>query len=267
MLRGPARRECTEKPLLFIGVSTGPHKVERRTTVRNTWMKYPELRRDRCLDARFFIGSKGLDKNTSDSLQEEARTNGDIVFLPVEDTYAHLPNKTMQMFKWVAENNDAHMVMKVDDDTWPHMGSLLQTINEQTDRSKYTYMGSFLWHHPVLHYGKWSESYGFRSSFYPPFADGPGYLLSGDLVKQIAHIYYGPGQGDHIILNNEDANVGLAVLQMPMPQRSMVKYVEVQATQWGCAEGDVLSMQLSEDTMRCMWSLVEAGKSDICCIR
>lgn len=230
-------------------------------------MKYPVFRRNICVDARFFIGSVGLDNKTKSSLEEEAKINGDIIFLPIQDTYANLPNKTMLMFKWLADHNDARMVMKVDDDTFPHMDILLKYVRDESVRSKYIYMGSFLWHHPVLNYGKWKENQGFHSSFYPPFADGPGYLLSGDLVRQIAHEYFDNGAGNHIILNNEDANVGLALTQLPA--RSMVKYVEVPTTQWGCASGDVLSMQLNEDVMTCMWSLKALGKSDreICCVR
>jgi len=256
--------QCMERRTLYIGISSAPTEksAEKRALVRNTWMQYPYFQQSDCIAAKFFIGTEGLDADATQKLEQEAEVNQDMVFMPLEESYENLANKTVTLLKWFAANTDARMVMKLDEDTFPHMRSIISFLQHQPANQKYVYMGSFMWQHPVLHDGKWAEREDYTSAFYPPFADGPGYLLSSELVKKMAEegFYEAPK-----LLNNEDAHVGEMLSQIP--QASLVRRVDIKATQWGCKEGDLVSMQLGESQFKCMWELQEAGYSDdeLCC--
>lgn len=100
---------------VIIGVLTAAGYETRRHAVRTTWGR-DVLSRDDC-EMLFLIG---------DPFAAAPRLEGDTLFLPCPDDYDSLPQKTRWFCKWALERTDWHYLFKCDDDTYVHIGRLLE---------------------------------------------------------------------------------------------------------------------------------------------
>jgi Galactosyltransferase len=129
---------------------SGPN--ERIQAIRDTWAK--DVPEEMCL--KFFYG--GL--QSGDWLM----TGVDEIMLPVEDDYAHLPYKVIEIFKWaLAEGYD--YVLKCDDDTmvWP------KRALEEIRHKQWQYAGY------MAHVGSY-------------ISGGPGYWLGRKAMEIVAGV-------------------------------------------------------------------------------
>ncbi|XP_046387408.1 UDP-GalNAc:beta-1,3-N-acetylgalactosaminyltransferase 2-like [Ischnura elegans] len=126
-------------------------------------------------------------------LAEEVNERKDILLVKTIDTYRNIPDKLLYFMKWASKRKKFHYILKTDDDTFVDLKKVEKSL-------VYTHMTtSFLFEHahfnwwwssfrvwwPVDSFGKWRED-EYRSSTYPPFPCGAGYVLSKDLVHYIA---------------------------------------------------------------------------------
>merc|ERR1719362_1304940 len=72
--------------------------------------------------------------------------------LPIEDGYEKLTNKTFALLSWFAKKRPARFLMKLDDDSFPHLEKLVSLLEGQKQR--YAYMGLFTECAYVRHKGK-----------------------------------------------------------------------------------------------------------------
>jgi len=263
VVRQEVRATEAEKiiPLLFIGVNTGPANVARRNDVRKSWMKDMAVGSDGPVKARFIVGNPvGPDAaEVSAALAAEDAEHGDFLWLPVDDSYDGLTVKTFAFLTWFAsEGPRSKYLMKLDDDTFPHFGPLVDMLRLQAieETGGYSYMGFFHKCAAVHRDGKNNESVAvFGEPFFPTYASGSGYVLSGGLVNDLISVDSQPK------LHNEDASVGVWVDKTS----KTANFKAIPATLYGCSKGDALSMNLRPGEMRCMWNKLEAGSQNLCC--
>ncbi|KAI7724536.1 hypothetical protein M8C21_015195, partial [Ambrosia artemisiifolia] len=169
---------------LFIGVlSAGNHFAE-RMAVRKSWMQYDLVRSSRAV-ARFFVALHAR-KEVNVELKKEADFFGDIVIVPYMDNYDLVVLKTIAICEYGVHTASAKYIMKCDDDTFVRVDMVLKEANK-IDDGKNLYLGNINYHHKPLRYGKWAVSYEeWPEEDYPPYANGPGYILSSDIADFIA---------------------------------------------------------------------------------
>lgn len=249
---------CTDRPLLFMAVPSGPLSAERRLTVRNTWLQYKVVTDMNCVEHKFFVGGHEIGGSAKTLTEWENKKYNDLVYLPLKDDYDALTNKTLTIMQWYAANSRADWLMKIDDDSFPHLENVMRYL-QGYGIPRYAYTGSFLWDHPVLHDGKWAEREGYegmsldgrQGKFYPPYAVGAGYMLSRKLVRRFVRDVYYNATSRHDLLRNEDCTVGYWIDRMH--DKHLVQLKDVKASMWGCQTGDLISMQLPIQVMKCMW--------------
>lgn len=139
-----------------------------------------------------YILGKTSDSVCSHDVREESDKYGDIVEINFTDSYQNLTVKMLHGFKWV---NDfcpgVRFVVKADEDVYINVIQLtdilqrhedlyssipfvLGTIHSSKERTQ------------VLREGKWGVSYKeMPLNFYPPYAQGNCYVISGGLVSGI----------------------------------------------------------------------------------
>uniref|UniRef100_A0A6N2LJ94 Galectin domain-containing protein n=1 Tax=Salix viminalis TaxID=40686 RepID=A0A6N2LJ94_SALVM len=157
---------------LFIGVLSAGNHFSERMAVRKSWMQH-RLIKSSTVVARFFVALHAR-KEVNLELKKEAEFFGDIVIVPYMDNY-DLVVRTVR----------AKYIMKGDDDTFVRVDSIIDEVN-RIPAGRSLYIGNINYHHKPLRYGKWAVTYEeWPEEDYPPYANGPGYILSSDIGRFI----------------------------------------------------------------------------------
>lgn len=176
---------------LLLMVVTAPGHFPRRDVIRNTYGsedQWPALKRG--VFTTVFLLGKTFNDTQQKMIDKEAQTYGDIVQEDFIDTYANLSRKTVMGLKWVT-NHCRHttFVMKIDDDSMINQGRFLW-IFKDSSLTNWTAAETML-NAPVLRSttSKYfiSEEY-YPAPTYPPYMNGPGYVMSSDLVESGYHM-------------------------------------------------------------------------------
>jgi hypothetical protein len=182
-----------------ICVSTELSERGRRDAIRKGYAPFA-----RSLGARviFFAGTpQGPDPHDKYSAEDEARKHGDLVMLPMRDTYDNLTLKSLAMAVYAAHCGAGDFYVKADDDVFVFADKLIQFLNKLAmdtvmyKRALGVYVGTF-WVDaaPIIsegnknHEGGWvfatspprndSQPKMARGEHFTPYAGGPFYILS-----------------------------------------------------------------------------------------
>lgn len=189
--RAAASNVCLDRGrLVFIGILSAPHNLYRRNLARTVFLNdFHEAGFDHCIKVRFIIGHEEFSTShqgqtatpeqmqTEKEMEEEQRRYGDVVRVPVPESYKSLPDKVLALLSVsLAENFD--FVAKVDDDMVPDLSTMLPLITG-VDADTFLYSGRYLWSSM-----RYNSQLGANKDFAPYFG-GPTYLLSHALAHQI----------------------------------------------------------------------------------
>lgn len=260
---GPARAlvlEAARRPVLFVGINSKLDHVEAREAHRASWMQHP-LVRDGTVEAKFLLASRG-------AVPEDEHAVTDLLRLPGgNEGYNELTGKTLAFLRWFKASCHADYLMKLDDDSYPHLYRLMPYLKGNSH--KMAYMGYLSENSPVLRTGKNAEGVeGFSREHYAPYMQGAGYILSWQLVEEIMKPEYA---GTY--LYNENTTVGERVAQAneTVQEDRKVFYENLPGTERGCHSGDVISLNWSPELFLCTYQKEERsmrfgqGVEDICC--
>ncbi len=184
-----------------------------RDKIRKTWAS-PRNTRHGMIRSIFLLAYNGND-TLEKELKEEHETHGDILQDNFIDDYRNLTLKTIMALQWYRKSCQyVKFFMKTDDDMFINTFALLDYLNNI--RKSYTRVmigccythGGYV-HRKIQH--KWFVSLQqFQGKMYPPYCAGTGYVLSGQVALDVAHIM------DSIPnIPIEDAYVGICINQLP----------------------------------------------------
>ncbi|WOL15233.1 hydroxyproline O-galactosyltransferase GALT6 [Canna indica] len=282
---------------LFIGIlSAGNHFAE-RMAVRKSWMQ--TLRKSSDMVARFFVALHGR-KEVNVELRKEAEFFGDIVIVPFMDSYDLVVLKTIaiceyavcidfNLLSWVfsfssyvfcsysyhfsvmfcyfllqqVRTVSARYIMKCDDDTFIRIDSVMNEV-KKIPSSKSLYMGNMNYHHKPLREGKWAVTYEeWPEEDYPPYANGPGYVVSSDIARFILSEFE---KHKLRLFKMEDVSMGMWVEKFN--NSKAVEYMHsFKFCQFGCIDDYYTAHYQSPRQMTCMWDKLQAGKPQCCNMR
>lgn len=244
---------------LFIGIlSAGNHFAE-RMAVRKSWMQHKLIKSSHVV-ARFFVALHGR-KDINVEIKKEAEYFGDIIIVPYMDHYDLVVLKTVAICEYGIRSVAAKYIMKCDDDTFVRVDSVISEAREvQTGKS--LYMGNMNYHHKPLRDGKWAVTYEeWVEEEYPPYANGPGYIVSSDIARFIVSEF------EHQrlkLFKMEDVSMGMWVEQFNSSRE--VEYVHsFKFCQFGCIEDYYTAHYQSPRQMTCMWDKLQHQGKPLCC--
>mmetsp|Transcript_6647 Transcript_6647/g.20195 ORF Transcript_6647/g.20195 Transcript_6647/m.20195 type:complete len:608 (+) Transcript_6647:65-1888(+) len=168
-----SRRVWTSRVVCFVGLLTAPPEVALRNAMRATWAKFPGN-----WTYAFLLGR-------GDGVKD--REAWDVVSIDFDEAYSgersSLPLKTKVIY-WLGLRV-ADWIVKTDDDAFVHVPHLLDRVA----RLAPPFYGGMLVHPvsltPIRDPGnKWYVSRKqFPNDFFPPYAQGGGYLVSADAAR------------------------------------------------------------------------------------
>ncbi|XP_047974787.1 hydroxyproline O-galactosyltransferase GALT6-like [Salvia hispanica] len=248
------------KPVeLFIGIlSAGNHFAE-RMAVRKSWMQHKLIRSSNVV-ARFFVA---MDKKreVNEEVKKEAEFFGDIVIVPYKDTYDLVVLKTVAICEYGVRTVSARHIMKGDDDTFVRVDAVIEAATAIKD-GRSLYVGNMNYFHEPLRSGKWTVTYEeWPEQVYPPYANGPGYIISSDIAKAILSDFE---KHELRLFKMEDVSMGMWVEKFNKTRP--VEYVHSHNfCQFGCIEHYITAHYQSPRQMICLWQKLKLQGEPLCC--
>ncbi|KAG0568875.1 hypothetical protein KC19_6G050400 [Ceratodon purpureus] len=244
---------------LFVGIMSSSNHFAERMAVRKTWLQSKSIQSSEVV-ARFFVALHA-NKDINLQLKKEADYYGDIIILPFIDRYDIVVLKTVAICKFGVQNVTAKYIMKCDDDTFVRIDSILDEVRA-TAIGQGLYMGSMNEFHRPLRTGKWAvTAEEWPERIYPIYANGPGYILSEDIVHFIVEQ---SENGTLRLFKMEDVSVGLWVGQYAKEKPVQYEH-SIRFAQAGCVPHYLSAHYQSPRQMLCLWDKLLATNDGKCC--
>ncbi|KAL3501423.1 hypothetical protein ACH5RR_035872 [Cinchona calisaya] len=247
---------------LFIGVFSTANNFKRRMAVRRTWMQYAPVRSG-TVAVRFFVG---LHKNqmVNQELWNEAETYGDIQLMPFVDYYSLITWKTLAICIFGTEVVSAKFVMKTDDDAFVRVDEILASLNRINVSHGLLYGLINSDSHPHRNPdSKWYISpEEWPDDSYPPWAHGPGYVISKDIAKAI---YKRHRKGQLKMFKLEDVAMGIWIADIKKQGLEVRYEKDGRIFNEGCQDGYVIAHYQGPREMLCLWQKLQDAKRANCC--
>jgi len=169
---------------LLIAVVSSPAHFRARESIRSTWGQDAA---NWGIDVKFFMGQlpRGPNKEEHES---RIRSETDVVeFDDFTESYHNLTAKALDIFDYAYKTGFAG-VMKVDDDTYVHIGRLSEFLTNNADWTN-LYAGDFNENTYVVTdpKGRWYAFDQYPHEKWPAYANGPGYFLGSKGLKYISN--------------------------------------------------------------------------------
>ncbi|XP_052186141.1 beta-1,3-galactosyltransferase GALT1-like [Diospyros lotus] len=252
----------SQKPLdLFIGVVSTANNFKRRMAVRRTWMQYAAVRSG-AVAVRFFVG---LHKNqmVNEELWNEAQTYKDIQLMPFVDYYSLITWKTVAICLFGTKVAYAKFVMKTDDDAFVRVDEVLASLNRTnvTRGLLYGLINSDSQPHRNPDSKWYISSEEYAGQRYPPWAHGPGYVVSQDIAKAV----YKKSEDGHLkMFKLEDVAMGIWIEDMKKGGLKVRYENEQRIYNEGCKDGYVVAHYQGPREMLCLWQKLQEGSAQCC---
>lgn len=247
--------------VMLIGVFSTGNNFERRMALRKSWMQYEAVRSGE-VAVRFFIG---LDKNrqVNFELWKEAQAYGDIQLLPFVDYYGLLTLKTIAICIMGVKILPAKYVMKTDDDAFVRIDEVLSSLKGKGPNGLLYGGISF---ESAPHRDKENKWYispeEYPPSAYPPWAHGPGYIISRDVAKFIVQ---GHQERELLLFKLEDVAVGIWVEEFRRKGHKVEYVNDERFYNAGCESGYILAHYQNPRMVLCLWEKLQKEHKPNCC--
>ncbi|KAJ8761000.1 hypothetical protein K2173_022038 [Erythroxylum novogranatense] len=247
---------------LFIGVFSTANNFKRRMAVRRTWMQYAEVRSG-AVAVRFFVG---LHKNqlVNEELWNEARTYGDIQLMPFVDYYNLITWKTLAICIFGTEVASAKYVMKTDDDAFVRVDEVVSSLKRVKVNHGLLYglINSDSRPHRNPDSKWYISNEEWPESKYPPWAHGPGYVVSRDIAQTVYKKHKG---GILKMFKLEDVAMGIWIADMQKEGLKVRYEKDGRIHNEGCKDGYMIAHYQSPREMLCLWQKIQEGAGAKCC--
>lgn len=244
---------------LFIGILSAPSHFSERMAVRKSWMQYPDIKSSYAV-ARFFV-ALGQKLEVNALLKKEAEYFGDVIILPFIDHYELVVLKTIAICEYGVSNVTAEFIMKCDDDTFVRVDVILGEISNLVASNKSLYLGNINLKHRPLRNGKWAVTHEeWPELIYPPYANGPGYIISSDIARFIVSKHANQSLR---MFKMEDVSMGMWVEEFNLSHE--VRYIHSwKFCQFGCIQNYYTAHYQSPRQMSCLWDKLLGGAAHCC---
>ncbi|KAK1381356.1 hydroxyproline O-galactosyltransferase GALT6-like [Heracleum sosnowskyi] len=244
---------------VFVGIlSAGNHFAE-RMAVRKSWMQHESIKSSNAV-ARFFVAMHKR-KDINVVLMKEADFFGDIVIVPYMDNYDLVVLKTLAICEYGVRTVAAKYIFKCDDDTFVRLDAVVKEAKKaRKDRSLYA--GNINYNYKPFRHGKWAVTLEeWPDILYPPYANGPGYIISSDIASHVVSEFE---KHRLRLFKMEDVSMGMWVNEFNKSRP--VEYVHsLKFCQFGCIEGYYTAHYQSPGQMKCLWEKLQRRGKPQCC--
>ncbi|KAL6850323.1 hypothetical protein ACP4OV_020950 [Aristida adscensionis] len=246
---------------LFIGVFSTGNNFKRRMALRRTWMQYEAVRSGDVV-VRFF---SGLHKNDQVNMElwKEAQMYGDIQLMPFVDYYTLITLKTIAISMFGTKIVHAKYTMKTDDDAFVRIDEVVSSLKKSNSHGLLYGLISFQSSPHRNKDSKWFISpKEWPSEMYPPWAHGPGYIISREIAKFVVR---GHQERTLQLFKLEDVAMGIWIQQYKSSGQHVNYVTDDRIYIEGCDADYVLAHYQSPRLMMCLWEKLKREYQPVCC--
>ncbi|CAH2054821.1 unnamed protein product [Thlaspi arvense] len=246
---------------LLVGVFSTGNNFKRRMALRRSWMQYEAVRSGK-VAVRFLIGLH-INGKVNLEMWREAKAYGDIQFMPFVDYYGLLSLKTVALCVLGTKVIPAKFIMKTDDDAFVRIDELLSSLEKKPSSALLYGLISFGSSPDREQGSKWYiRKELWRLDSYPPWAHGPGYIISQDIAKFVVK---GHRQRDLSLFKLEDVAMGIWIEQYNQSVKR-VKYInDKRFHNNGCKSNYILVHYQTPRLVLCLWEKLQKESQSVCC--
>ncbi|WOL06374.1 hydroxyproline O-galactosyltransferase [Canna indica] len=272
--------------LMLVGIFSTANNFKRRMALRRSWMQYEDVRSG-AVSVRFLIG---LHKNKQVNLElwREAETYGDIQLMPFVDYYNLITLKTIAACILGTKILPAKYIMKTDDDAFVRIDEVLSSLRRNASSSALLYGLISLDSSPHRDEdSKWFVSpqvelllrqlYTIKiinkklsgitmqewpHDSYPPWAHGPGYIISRDIAKFIVQ---GHQERYLQLFKLEDVAMGIWIEEYKHRGHEVNYVNDDRFHNDGCESNYILAHYQGPRLLLCLWEKLQKEHEAICC--
>ncbi|XP_023540320.1 hydroxyproline O-galactosyltransferase GALT3 [Cucurbita pepo subsp. pepo] len=247
--------------LMLVGVFSTGNNFKRRMALRRTWMQY-KIVRSGDVAVRFFIG---FDKNAQVNweLWREVEAYGDIQLMPFVDYYSLITLKTIAICIYGTKILPAKYIMKTDDDAFVRIDEVLSGLKSRPASGLLYGLISFDSSPDRDKDSKWHISMEeWPNATYPPWAHGPGYVISRDIAKFIVR---GHQSRALKLFKLEDVAMGIWIEQFSKGGKEVQYINEERFYNSGCEANYILAHYQSPRLVLCLWERLQKQFESTCC--
>ncbi|GER37002.1 3-galactosyltransferase 15 [Striga asiatica] len=246
---------------LLIGVFSSGNNFERRMAIRRTWMQYDAVRSGD-VAVCFFIGLH-KNKEVNFKLWKEAEAYSDMQLMPFVDYYSLLTYKTIAICILGTKILRAKYIMKMDDDAFVRVDEVLLSLKGKPSNGLLYGHISFESAPHRDKNNKWFISdEEWPHSSYPPWAHGPGYIISQDIARFIVQ---GHKERDLTLFKLEDVAVGIWINQYETRGQKIEYLNDDRFYDAGCDTDYMLAHYQNPRMMLCLWEKLQKEHKAECC--
>jgi hypothetical protein len=246
---------------LLVGVSSTGNNFKRRMAMRRTWMQYESVRSGE-VAVRFFTG---LHKNEQVNMElwREAQLYGDIQLMPFVDYYTLITLKTIAICMFGTKIMPAKYIMKTDDDAFIRIDEVISSLKK---RDPHGLLYGLISYQSSPHRNKDSKWFispkEWPVEIYPPWAHGPGYVISRDIAKFVVR-----GHEERILqlFKLEDVAMGIWIQQYEDSGQKVNYANDERFYNEGCDTDYVLAHYQTPRLMMCLWEKLQMESQPVCC--
>lgn len=211
---------------------------------------------------RFFIG---LHKNSQVNFElwREAQAYGDIQLMPFVDYYSLISLKTIAICIFGTKILPAKYIMKTDDDAFVRIDEIVSSLKGKSTKGLLYGLISFESSPDRQRDSKWyidDEEWPYAS--YPPWAHGPGYIISRDIAKFIVHSHH---ERDLKLFKLEDVAMGIWIEQFKNRGQEVNYVTDERFYHAGCEPNYILAHYQSPRLVLCLWEKLQKEHQPNCC--
>ncbi|XP_065863890.1 hydroxyproline O-galactosyltransferase GALT3 [Euphorbia lathyris] len=259
LLKAPAIRR--KRVVMLVGVFSTGNNFERRMALRRSWMQY-EAVRSGDVAVRFFVG---LHKNSQVNFElwKEAQAYGDIQLMPFVDYYSLISLKTIAICIMGTKFLPAKYIMKTDDDAFVRIDEVLSSLKGKASNNLLYGLISFDSSPDREKDSKWYiSSEEWPHSTYPPWAHGPGYIISRDIAKFIVQ---GHKERKLKLFKLEDVAMGIWIEEFKKSGKDVHYISDDRFHNAGCEANYFLAHYQSPRLVLCLWEKLQKEHEPQCC--
>ncbi|KAH7842010.1 hypothetical protein Vadar_000456 [Vaccinium darrowii] len=247
--------------VMLIGIFSTTNNFERRMALRRSWMQYEAIRSGN-VAVRFFIGLH-KNKEVNFHLWKEAQAYGDIQLMPFVDYYSLLTLKTVAICILGTEILPAKYIMKTDDDAFVRIDEVLSSLKGKVSNGLLYGLISFESSPHRDKDNKWYISTEeWPPASYPPWAHGPGYVVSKDIARFIVQ---GHRKRDLQLFKLEDVAVGIWIEEFKKHGHKVQYISDERFHNAGCESNYILAHYQNPRKVLCLWEKLQIDHKPECC--